>query len=416
MRLTTLLAALVLPGVAAADSGGVIITTYSFESAAAPVDLGTLGGSSSVANDINDGGDIVGASWHGDGKRHAFVFLDGTMYSIHTGSIFPFSDAEAFGINNNRIVVGEYKQADSPYHSRAFYYYPGIWMWEFAHHDPADGLGFDWQTSARAINRWDRIAGRAKRIENYNLPAPPNTPGLCYDELPVTWLHAGDYPVGLFCLSDPDDDNQYNDEGTAPIAYDINDSGSMVGGDGETSQYSMFLWKNQTRHAVPAPAGMGLPSHFGRAYGINNKNQVVGTYGLDSNDLTTTNTRAFFWNGTSVTSQSLGVLSGGNVSQAYEINEQSIVAGASERTHNTLSSSVKRTHAIIWHPDFGMKQLPPLTWSTISGVSVANECHAYSLNNRKSSGLVQAVGKCRINNVFHAVRWDIQVKATTVIL
>jgi probable HAF family extracellular repeat protein len=411
MRTTTLLVALALPALAVADGGGVTLTTYTFESAAAPVDLGTLGGAFSVANDINDGGDIVGAARHSDGRRHAFVYLDGTMHSIHTGSIFPFDDAEAFGINNDRIVVGQFKEANSPYHSRAFYYYPGIWLWEFAHHDPY-GLGFDWQSSARAINRHDRIAGQVTRIENYDLPVPQPLGAACYNELPVTWFNAGDYPDVLFCAADSDNDGVYEDSGTVPIAYDINDSGNMVGGDGLKSQYSMFLWKNNTHHAVPAPAGMGVSGRYGRAYGINNKNQVVGTYGLDSDDQTTTNTRAFYWNGTSPDSQSLDVLPGGNVSQAYEINEVSIVAGSSERMHG----STKRTHAIIWHPQFGMKQLPALASTTINGISVPNECHAYSLNNRKSTGLVQVVGKCKNSNgYFRAVRWNVQIKATTIV-
>lgn len=414
MRTTTLLVALALPALAVADGGGITVTTYTFESASLPANLGTLGGSSSVANDINDGGDIVGASWHSDGKRHAFVYLNSysTMFSIHTGSNFAFSDAEAFGINNDQVVVGEFKEATSPYYKRAFYYYPGIWMWEFAHHDASYGLGFDWQTSARAINQSHRIAGQATRIPNSNLPAPPDTLGLCHSTLPVSWANAGAYPGFLFCIADPNQDNEYYDQGTVPIAYDINDSGNMVGGDGLTSTYSMFLWKNNTRYGVPAPAGMGLPGRYGRAYGINNKNQVVGTYGLDSADQPTTNTRAFYWNGTSADSQSLGVLSGGSVSQAYEINEQSIVAGSSQRSYG----STTRTVAIVWHPQFGMKQLPALASTTINGVSVPNECHAHSLNDRKSSGLVQVVGKCKNSNgYFRAVRWNVQVNATTIV-
>jgi probable HAF family extracellular repeat protein len=413
MRLMTFLAALALPIVSGADSGGIIILNYSYEGATV-TDLGTLGGAGSVANDINDNGDIVGAADHSDGRRHAFVFLDGVMYSIHDNSP-GFELAEAFGINNDRIVVGEYYEIAHPNFRRAFYYYPGIWMESMVHHDAAYGLGFDWQTSARAINRWHQISGQAKRIVNLSQPVPDTT-GVCYDTLPVSWTNAGNYPWGLFCLSDPDNDNEYDDEGTTPMAYDINDSGSMVGADGATTQYSMFLWKNQQRIAVPAPAGMGSPGRFGRAHGINNKNQVVGTYGFDGNDVPTSNTRAFFWNGTSASAESLGVFSGGNVSQAYEINEQSMVAGASERVHNYLGGSTKRTNAFIWHSHFGLKQLPALSYQTLGGVPVPMECQAFSLNNRRSSGLVQVVGKCKVGSVWRAVRWDVQVKVTSLSL
>ena len=117
---------------------------------------------------------------------------------------------------------------------------------------------------------------------------------------------------------------------------------------------------------------------------------------------------------------SLGVLSGGNVSEAFEINEQKMVVGGSERHYSWTGGSSMRTAGFIWHPDFGMRQLPALenkgqpSSSGIFGfVLVPSSCYAYSLNNRKSSGLVVAVGECTVNGVKHAVRWDIQVNATS---
>jgi probable HAF family extracellular repeat protein len=420
MRLKLLVAVLALPGIAVAAPGnGIDLTTYSV-GAITVHDLGTLGGSSSRANDINDGGQVVGWSYDGNGKKNAVIWLDGAIYSIHDNSP-AFGTAEAFGINNDNVVVGEYTEAAAPYHTRAFYYYPGIWMEPMWHNDASPGLGFEWETGARAINSSHRIAGWAERIPDPDLPPPPDTQGLCHSILPVTWLSAAEYPNAVFCLADFANDNIYGYEGLTPRAYDVNDYGSVVGTDGMTTQYSMFLRKGGVTLAVPAPAGMAQNNIFGRAYGINNKHWVVGAYGYAENEYPDypANTRAFFWDGATSSSQSLGVLSGGKISEAFEINEQKMVAGGSERLYNYSGGSVVRSAGFIWHPDFGMKQLPALANSSYPGngpfgfVLVPNSCYAYSLNNRKSGGLVQAVGECSVNGVKHAVRWDIQVHATT---
>ena len=381
-----------------------------------------MGGSSSRANDINNGGDVVGWARDANGKQHAVIWLNGTIYSLHSGAP-AFGTAAAHGINDDQIVVGEYTEAAAPYHSRGFYYYPGIWLDPMEHHDASPGLGFDWKTGARAINDAHRIVGWAERIPNANLAPPPDTAGLCHSILPVTWQSAAEYPAAVFCLNDVNDDNIYAYEGLTPRAYDINDSGQIVGTDGLTTQYSMFLRKNGQTLAVPAPAGMGQANVYGRAYGINNKGWVVGAYGYGANEypVSAGQTRAFIWDGTSSTSQSLGVLPGGDVSEAFELNEQKIEVGGSERVYNHDGGTATRTAGFIWHADFGMRQLPGLAFTSYASSSapfgfvlVPNSCYAYSINNRRSGGLVEAVGECTVNGVKHAVRWDIQINATTV--
>jgi len=47
-------------------------------------DLGTLGGRFTVANDINDAGDITGYSESSDGQIHAFVYTQGKLQDLGT--------------------------------------------------------------------------------------------------------------------------------------------------------------------------------------------------------------------------------------------------------------------------------------------------------------------------------------------
>src|SRR5437764_12150497 len=71
------------------------------------IDLGTLGGSSSRANAINDSGQIVGWSITTSGVTHAFLWENRVMRDL--GSIDPsdptdFSEAQA--IDNAGLVAG----------------------------------------------------------------------------------------------------------------------------------------------------------------------------------------------------------------------------------------------------------------------------------------------------------------------
>lgn len=83
--------------------------------------IGTLGGNSSVAVDINDRGEIVGFSRISSGPFHAFLYRDGDMVDL--GALLPGPDSRAMSINNNGDVTGYYTRPDGTTH--AFLYQNG---------------------------------------------------------------------------------------------------------------------------------------------------------------------------------------------------------------------------------------------------------------------------------------------------
>src|SRR6202008_1929992 len=66
-------------------------------------DLGTLGGTRSLARAINDAAQVVGYVWWSDNNYHAFLWQNGIMTDLGT---FSGTVSEAYGINDQAQVVG----------------------------------------------------------------------------------------------------------------------------------------------------------------------------------------------------------------------------------------------------------------------------------------------------------------------
>lgn len=71
--------------------------------------LGTLGGPTSVAVDVNNAGECVGRSDMTSGPYHAFLYTDGAMLDlgVPTGTGYATDYTKANGINESSLVIGE---------------------------------------------------------------------------------------------------------------------------------------------------------------------------------------------------------------------------------------------------------------------------------------------------------------------
>lgn len=235
-------------------------------------DLGTLGGTFSIAQGINDSGQVVGQSSIADGPNlHAFLY-DGSAL-VDLGGTY----SGALDINSAGQVIGSNsldRHTFSP-----FIYQKG------AMQDFVDVSGIAW-----GLNNAMQVVGSFHVGDNQH-----------------AFLYRDDILYDLGTLG-----------GSRSVAMDINNSGLVVGGSamrGSASDHA-FLYRNRRMFDLGTLGGT-----YSMAYAINDQAQVVGestTAGGDSHAFIT------FFNGL----RDLGTL-GGDYSQALGINNTGQVVGAS---------------------------------------------------------------------------------------
>ena len=198
-------------------------------------DLGTLGGSTSIATAINDRAEVVGWSTTATGETHAFLWRQGRMTDLGT----PGSTSNALAVDGHGRVVGA---GPGPLFEGT-----GPVVWRSGVSSPLRLVPGANGGAAQGVADNGLIAGYATFPSGSSINRA------------VLWRRGA--PADLGTLG-----------GNNSQAFDVNDRGQVVGwsetADGTTDA---FLWRAGTMTALPSLAGLGS-----QAQAINNRGQIVG--------------------------------------------------------------------------------------------------------------------------------------------
>ncbi len=253
-------------------------------------DLGTLGGTQSLARSVNAVGDAVGWAYPtGVATQRAVLWRNGVIVPLGT---FGGNASDARDINNTGLVVGSAFDADR--NERAF------WWQGDALHDMGTLGGA--QSRAYACNEWGDIVGWAAILDDIGLHAFLGKPnGELYD---------------LGTLGGP-----------TSHAYDINESvhlcgWSMLAPNSPPSRG--WFWANGIMKSVGTLGGI-----YSSAFGLNNLDQVVGA-STRADEVQV----AFLWRNEQMTDLNtlLAAGSGWFLTRAWDIDDYGAIVG--EGTHN----------------------------------------------------------------------------------
>ncbi len=244
------------------------------------VDVGTLGGLSSVALAVNEHGQVVGSADTPSGYRHAYLWEDGVMTDLGTLGV-PNAFSEAWSINNLGQIVGNLGGGGGL--GAAFFWEDGV-MVELG--DPAMpknayGINDAGQVVGAAIIPPPVSAQHAFLWENgvlTDLGTLGGTTSIAWD-INETGVAAGSSFTGAgehaVIWIDGAIDDLGTLGGTNSEALGINDLGHVVGESQHSADdkfYQAFLWEEGMMVNIGSPAG--FTSSEARA--INNAGQIVG--------------------------------------------------------------------------------------------------------------------------------------------
>jgi len=254
----------------------------------ATLDLGTLGGSASVAWGINDAGQVVGGAQDLAGNQRPFSYAGGTMSDLGT---LGGPSGYATGINNHGQIVGADDTAAAG--SRAFLYSGGTLV-DLGTLPSSGGL----TSNANALNDGGWIVGGSSAGEF----TPPETPFHAFARCCGSTLA----DLGTF-------GGQYSE------AFGINELDEVVG-IASTSTFRVdhaFLYSHGVMHDIGTLPG----DDYAQAFDINNLSQVVGrSFGSG---------QGFLYEGGAMVALDalIDPASGWTVTDAHSINDAEQIAG-----------------------------------------------------------------------------------------
>ena len=295
-------------------------------------DIGTLGGTDSVAYGVNPNGRIVGSSYTPTGETHAFLYDGGVITDL--GTLMGGSGSEAYAIDaQGRIAGVSFVSPDmDKYH--AFLYADGTMT-------DLGTLGGD-SSTANGINDNGQVVG-GSHISSGATHA---------------FLHAGGAMTDLGTLG-----------GTSSYATAINNAGQIAGwSDTASGESHAFLYSGGRMRDLGTLGGNGS-----LANAINSKGQVAGWFSLPSGV-----THAFTYTDDTSGMIDLGTLGGDN-SEATAINNAGQVVGWSD----TASGE---SHAFLYSGG-KMRDLGTLRGGHVSSAASINDAGqvvGWSLNSSES--------------------------------
>jgi len=292
------------------------------------INLGTLGGTASGGNSINNVGLVTGISnLKGDTTSAAAAWAYGLKKNL--GTLGGLNSAVLFPVKNNfGQIVGVAETADTQplgeEWSCAFFFAT----------QPPDGhicLGFKWQFNrmiplqtlggdngfAAGNNDFGQAVGWAETTVHDSTCTPPQV--LQFEA--VIW-EKDNRPTQLPPLA-PDADS---------AAVAINNRGQVVGISGDCDQ---AFGRFSARHAVLWEHGkvIELKNLGGKAWNtpvaVNSRGEVAGFADLPGDDNGKLNSHAFFWSKKLGQMRDLGVLDGDAISLGLGMNDQGDVVGQS---------------------------------------------------------------------------------------
>ncbi|MGB0716796.1 MAG: hypothetical protein ACPGXK_13015, partial [Phycisphaerae bacterium] len=269
-------------------------------------DLGANTAANSAGGfDINASNQIAGFEQAAGGATDGWLSDCGTLTDV--GNLSGATNAECLAINASGVLAGRADNSSS--NSRAFTWTSGGGMIDLGITESRT------ESEAFAINANSEVCGSVFNIDS----GPDERLAMIYLPNPAYNLTAGMTSLGTL-------------GGEESVATDINDSGQVVGGAQTVGGvFRPFRWENGTMTDL-GTLGADEENITHRAEGVNASGNTVGrsfTAGGEAH--------AFYYDGSMT---DLGVLTGGDSSWAFDINDSNVVVGTSNVTGGNFRAFV----------------------------------------------------------------------------